>query len=915
MVRLMLSVLVLFFPATVFAQCTTADLGGVVFRDYDADGSKDSNEPGVSGVTISAFNTAGSVVSSTTSNDDGDWVLAGLGNTSVRLELSGLPSYLKNGTVASSSKSAVVFSSTNSCVINFALTNPSEYCQEDPNMAATRYARGDPLGNGTAADLPVVLEFPFSRTGAASLSTASAPTSAALSRNIGSNWGAAYQRSSGKLFVAAALRRFMGLGPAGTGGIYVVDLNATLPNAAEFVDFSDLGISTGTDPRTTLGDPGLQIDYAAGPMADPNVVDKIGKVAFGDIDISEDEETLWVVNLHDKKLYELPVGVPAVAPSAANVKGHLIPDPGCSNGEYAPWGIKVHDGLVYVGMVCTAETSQDKTDLRAIVMTHNPAGADGNFTTILSVPLNYTKGWAIDPASGVVSPTSSNVPAGEVGGASWYPWIRDGLDIISTDYVSERVKDGAAYPQPILADIEFDEAGEMVLGFSDRFSHQAGLYELHVPPLYDTNFMLSTTGLPDWMVVGVTGGDILCAAKSGGSWGLESNATCGSRSSAGAGNSQGPGGGEFYYQELFISGSSELHRETANGGLAFVPRSGTLAAVSMDPFAIYSGGVRYMNSTTGATDRMYELFSGVTPGAGGKSNGLGDIEALCDPAPIQIGNVVWIDADSDGVFDPGETPVSGVTVTLLNSSGTVVSTTTTNSAGEYLFSNLTPDTDYVVKLMTAADFATGGALSGYTVTSKDAGSKDGIDSDASLDDDSYPEIALTTGRPGDNNHTYDFGFKSVSCSTNDGSSLNARADGYGARLAALVDHAIKVRRDNLAPLRCVRLKSAEYSAISAAAAAQANSIWHTAWSLGTSYISCDGGAVPAGCAAVDTTSMVATQRTRFNKLQRLIKKVLAGCGDSHSTRIRARAKRLKAEAVVVLGEIPSPFISASCLES
>jgi hypothetical protein len=874
---------------------------------------KDSNEPGVSGITVTAFNSSDISVATSTSDSDGEWVLAGLASSSVRLELSGLPSYLKNGSVASSSKSAVAFSSSNSCVINFALTNPGEYCQSDPNMAATRYARGDPLGNGTAGDLPVVLEFPFSRTGAASLSTASEPTSAALSESIGSSWGAAYQRSSGKFFVASALRRFMGFGPAGTGGIYVVDMNAALPNAAEFIDFADLGISTGTDPRTTSGDPGLPADYTFGTILDPNVVDKIGKVSFGDIDVSEDEETLWVVNLHDKKLYELPVGVPAVAPSAAAVKSHAIPDPGCSNGEYAPWGVKFHDGLVYVGMVCTAETSQSKSDLRAVVMTHDPAGADGNFTTILSSPLNYAKGWAIDPASGVVSPTSSNVPAGEVGGASWYPWIRDGLDIISSDYITERAKDGAAYPQPILADIEFDESGEMVLGFADRFSHQAGLYELHVPPLHDTDFMLSTTGLPQWLVVGITGGDILCAAKSSGTWGLESNGTCGTKTSSGAGNTQGPGGGEFYYQELFVSSSVELHRETANGGLAFVPRSGTLAAVSMDPFAIYSGGVRYMNSTTGATDRMYELFSGVTPGAGGKSNGLGDIEALCDPAPIQIGNVIWLDTDKDGVYDPGETPISGVTVTLLDGSGNVISTTTTNSAGEYLFSNLDPETSYVVRLMTAADFASGGPLSGYAITTANSGSKDGVDSDGALDDDGYPEISLITGRPGDNNHTYDFGFKSIACSTNDGSSLNARADSYGARLAALVSHSIRMRRENLAPLRCVRLKSSEYSAISAAAAAQANAIWHAAWSLGSTYVTCDDNVQPAGCAITDTTSLITSQRTSFNKLQRLIKKVLAGCGDSYSTRIRSRAKRLKAEALNVLGEIPSPFISGSCL--
>ncbi len=320
-----------------------------------------------------------------------------------------------------------------------------------------------------------------------------------------------------------------------------------------------------------------------------------------------------------------------------------------------------------------------------------------------------------------------------------------------------------------------------------------------------------------------------------------------------------------------------------------------------------------MDSDTGATDRKYELFSGVTPGAGGKSNGLGDIEALCDPAPIQIGNVIWIDSNSNGVFDPGETPVSGVTVTLTDADGNTVATTTTNSSGEYLFSNLAPHTSYLIKLQTASDFSSSGALHGYSVTSKDVGSKDGIDSDASLDSAGYPVVSVTTGAPGDNDHTFDFGFSSYTCTPHDNSTLNASADGYGAKLAALVNHAITVRRNTLTPLRCASLKSSEYSAISAAAATQANLIWQYAWSLGSSYITCTNDAQPVGCAATETASLVAAQQHRFVRLQRLIKKTLAGCGDSRSSRIRSRSRRLRSMADAVLAELPATYIAASCV--
>jgi len=64
--------------------------------------------------------------------------------------------------------------------------------------------------------------------------------------------------------------------------------------------------------------------------------------------------------------------------------------------------------------------------------------------------------------------------------------------------------------------------------------------------------------------------------------------------------------------------------------------------------------------------------------------------------PISIGDLVWIDIDTDGVFDGGEVGASGVTVRLLDSGGEVVATTTTGADGTYLFENLEPGTYTVV---------------------------------------------------------------------------------------------------------------------------------------------------------------------------------------------------------------------------
>ncbi len=62
-----------------------------------------------------------------------------------------------------------------------------------------------------------------------------------------------------------------------------------------------------------------------------------------------------------------------------------------------------------------------------------------------------------------------------------------------------------------------------------------------------------------------------------------------------------------------------------------------------------------------------------------------------------IGNRVWEDLNGDGIQDQGEPGLFNVTVELYNSiSDQLVNTTTTNSTGNYLFSDLTPGDYYVI---------------------------------------------------------------------------------------------------------------------------------------------------------------------------------------------------------------------------
>ena len=63
-----------------------------------------------------------------------------------------------------------------------------------------------------------------------------------------------------------------------------------------------------------------------------------------------------------------------------------------------------------------------------------------------------------------------------------------------------------------------------------------------------------------------------------------------------------------------------------------------------------------------------------------------------------VGDTVWIDANADGIYDPAtETPVAGVTISLIDSAGNVIATDITDANGEYLFTGV-PDGVYTVEV-------------------------------------------------------------------------------------------------------------------------------------------------------------------------------------------------------------------------
>jgi len=742
-------------PASTQAQTIT----GTVFRDFNTSGAKDNtaslNEVGVGGVRVSAYTTTGafstSVLSSTATATLGQYSL-NVGNTNAyRIEFTNLPSGDFDAFRGAGSGTSVQFANGNSSGVNLGINYPTDYCQANPELVTSCYVFGDQQSvSGVATTVgiygndPVLISFPYTAgsrtiqdlTGAGGVyDQPTAHRVMILAKQVGTTLGLAYARKTKKLYSAAFFKKHAGFGPGGPGAIYVSDANST------------------STVSTTITVPGATTN--AHNTADYNrdndnvAWDAVGKTSLGGMDLSDDEDTLYVMNLQNRTLY-------ALNPTSGSVFSNQAVSltlPGCPTaGDVRPFAVEYHRGKVYVGIVCSAESSNSAANLKAYVYTVNPATLAFATTPAFQMNLNYPRG-----------------KAASTGPADWLPW-KNSYTNISTNQATRLV-----YPMPMFTNIAFDN-GDLIIGLRDRIGDIAGNQAKDNPATQD-------------LYQGRVAGDIL---RAGGSpetgWTLEDNGRSEGNGTAVQNTGQGPGtvGAEFYHGDAYpiatggvvsgvITGTTGIgvnHDEVSSGTMTQIPGFVEVAAVVFDPVidndsdGFFDGGVRWLNNITGAWEQSYRVYNGDGTASTdfGKAAGLGELIPFCNLAPIQIGNRVWNDINNNGIQDAGEPALSGVVVQLKGPGVPANTTATTNSSGEYYFSNGsgTAETGFVYSLtgLTSGGSyslcfplsASAGALSLSSKANSATGTNaDNIDTDAS----SAGIIAFTLGSSGQNNFSYD----------------------------------------------------------------------------------------------------------------------------------------------------------------
>ncbi len=722
---------IFYFSNSLYGQCMPGDIGGTVFRELPANGLAgvnvygvmDANESGLPGITVTVTD-VNDVVQTTTTDFRGDWWITPAAYP-VRVEFTWSDAYLE-ATTDGSNNQIVRIENAADCGVNLGVQYPTDYAQAMPEVIVNCYVPGDPLGGGTSGTLDAVVTFPYGRTG-----TMPEPDKDVLMSEIGATWGLAYNPYTEVAFVSAMMKRHVGLGPLGIGGIYAVDYSGATPVTTTLVDLDAMGINLGTEPVRNLA-----IDFDV-PESDSLMFDTPGKMGMGDLDISDDGQTLYVVNLNDKEIVAIDLtayNASGTLPTMSEVSSvGLIPSPGCAFGASRPFGLKYYQGKIYAGVVCSGENGGTALDLSATVYAYDLATSTWN-TALATFPLDYTRGEV-------------------VGGSctAWEPWI----STYDGDFEN-------CSPSPLLSSLDFDVDGSMIMAFTDRYTLQKFTFQRNL-----TDTQSETV---------ISGGELLRASPNAGSFVLESAGTTANGGGCGA-NGEGPNGGEYYCGDLITPD----HFETVMGAIAILHGTDDAIVTVMNPIdgTFNSGGVKMFNNNDGTSADGYLLYQTTTfPGGNGnavKGGGLGDIELLKEPAPVEICSYLWMDSDNDGSYDAGETGLIGIEVSLLATDGTTVGTTITDANGGFCFNNnLEYFTDYYLAIGTNGDFNTTTGIIQDSLSLTFPNNTSGLtaelhDSDAIIANgvnpsvDGYPYLAFNTGGGGMNTNDLATGFSVLDC--------------------------------------------------------------------------------------------------------------------------------------------------------
>ena len=714
------------------------NITGVVYKDFNMNGIQDGNDAPVIGVSVNATCENGQTYHATT-NTLGAYTLSGFpAGNKCRVEANTASAGVSSGTNFKGS-APLVDVVKDGATHNISAGSPATYCQENPDVimaalpgyhssGADRCAPNS-LGNGNCRTIDFGTIFKVATPSVGSFNTngtiPTERTTLTTFTQTGAIWGAAWKKGTKDLFVASNLKRYVPLAN-NAGTIYKVDMSSGGNTLSTFVTVPNI-----TDSMTDS----ILDSRTYGKNEDKSIRTLVGKQGLGDLDINENETTLYTINMNTKEL----VAIDITSKAMNNI---ALPNPygaECPDEDVRPWAIKTRGADVFIGSVCS---SGIENGVGAVIQKYNGAIVS---TVAKTNSLRYIKPVVALPDRNEAEDTMK-----------YKNWGNGTVDA------------------PILTDIEFTNSGDLVLGYTNLAAYNQ-----------------STT----------LNGDIrkMCLNADGTYTDESSDVATTTCTSHEVNYGLPESYYEFYTGDYFGADfGGKGHPETASGSLAVAPGTPNIIVGMIDGTEFNQpGAIGLYDNVSGdkigaqaVINNERVVHSGEREAYGVKSGGMGDVELLCDPAPIEIGNLVWLDTNVDGIQDPNEPGIEGVTVTL-SCDGTDIGSVDTDNNGHYYFGGFTnanlTGTNIITTDTSCQLHITQASVNNKppTVANPNGNSEDQHDNDA-VASGANNVINFTTTVS--NNHSLDFGITpTLGCATGilfEDLNNNGTVDGSDTRAGA-----------------------------------------------------------------------------------------------------------------------------------
>lgn len=678
---------------------TTASLGNLVWNDLDNDGAQDAGEPGVSGVTVTLYNSGGTAIGSTVTDAFGNYVFNNLAPGTYSVGFTGIPSGFSlvsanvGGAAADSTDSdantgtgrtgnytlvageknmsvdAGIFSAANPYTLgNFVWVDADKDGIQDPSesgiagvMVILLNSSGTPMDT-TYTDANGNYKFTNLAAGTYSVQVKNLPSGYSISPKDATSDAADSDAGANGITSTVTLGSGnpndmtldIGLMP-GTTNNYTASLGDKV-----WYDLDGDGIQDAGEP----GAPGVKV-YLYGPdgttLVDSTVTDASGKYIFtglngGDYYVGVKMPTGWSTT---------PVGAggDATADNNGNAPAGGISKSNKVTLNAGEENLSIDFGINKAGVLVVGDkvfldankNGVDDGEVGVAGIGVRLIDASGNVVATAVTDANGNYLFVDVPAASGYRIQFTNLPTG-------YKFSAKDTSAASNDLVDSDPNKTTGYTDPFTVTSSYTYSTNPA---TTQRSYDAGIYPATVASVAGTYWVdADGDGIQDAGEAGIPGMRVTLYDNSG-------NPVASTITDA---------NGNYLFPNVTPGNGYSIGFEAPPSGTTITTQNAT-------------GSNATNNSEADPITRKTVPFNLAA----------GEVKTDVDAGvktivPASIGDRIWLDVNYDGQQNAAEDGVAGVVLQLLDGSGNVVATTVTDANGNYLFSNLPPG-NYKVKIL------------------------------------------------------------------------------------------------------------------------------------------------------------------------------------------------------------------------